>query len=144
MENAKAMRRLAVFALTWWVAVAAEVGAVGAAPGLAVTTAHGFELTTLGIAVHFLCTVAISAGIALGYLAKPQPTRAMPLALFTIVLGLVLDAVLTVPLFVGDFGVYFGKWTVWAGYGLAFVMIAAVGKLRNDRSMLFATERGVR
>ena len=136
------MKRLVLFSVAWWMLIAVEVGTVGAIPGLASKTEHGFVLTTVGIVVHFALTALVSGALAFGYVRrKGKPDfQAFPLAVSIVITGLALDALLTVPLFVKDFGAYFGKWTVWAGYVLAFGVVAAVGNIRARSSMVLPQE----
>jgi hypothetical protein len=131
-----------LFSLGWWMLIAAEIGAVGATPGLAVGTDHGFVLTAAGVLVHFALTALISAGLTLGYLRRAGISQTIPLAASVVVVGLALDAAVTAPLFVKDFGAYFGKWTVWVGYLLAFAVIVAVGKIRTRSSAALALHGG--
>src|SRR5689334_20565116 len=96
------MKRLLLFSMVWWMVCAVEVGTVGAIPALALRVEHGFVLTAVGVVVHFALLVCISVALALVYLRRYSQERGstVPLAVSTVLTGLALDALVTVPLFV--------------------------------------------
>ena len=44
-----------------------------------------------------------------------------------LIVGTILDAAITVPLFVKDYAMMFGKWSLWVGYALVIVIGGIVG-----------------
>ena len=116
----------------WWILAAMEVGAFSAAPSLATKTDHGFVFTSLGHGVHFAVTAAITAGLTMLFFRKAErgPARALEFAVLLVLVGLGLEAAITVPAFIHDYAAFFGRWTVWATYGLTMLVATAVGLMQ--------------
>ena len=117
----------------WWVLAAMEVGAFSAAPALATKTDHGFVFTSLGHGVHFAVTSVITAGLTLLYFRKAERgvARALEFAVLLVLVGLGLEAAITVPAFIHDYAAFFSRWTVWATYGLTMLVATLVGLLHG-------------
>ena len=106
-----------LFGLLWWVIVFIEVSIVGFTPHLAVLGDYGFTLLPLGIAVHFTAIACLAWCLARRYVNKQAATlrQGAQAALIMSIVGLVLDAVITVPFFVKSYEHYYSKWTLWVG-----------------------------
>ncbi len=52
---------------------------------------------------------------------EPTFKEGMFLGIYFILVGTILDVVVTVPLFVGSFSAYYGDWTLWVSFGLTVV-----------------------
>jgi hypothetical protein len=129
------MKKASLFGLLWWFLVATEVSVVNFGLGLGTQTEHGFVFLPAGVAVHLLLLAVIGAGMALLYFRKQTPSvREVATAALTIALvGLLLDAALTVPMFVKSYPAYFTKWTLWVGE-LIFLGAFTSASLRGQSS----------
>jgi hypothetical protein len=85
---------------------------------------HGFIFNPLGLAVHFIMVIGLSALFSYIYFRKRPGTfeDGIKFGLIVAGVGLILDAALTVPLFIKSYSAYFGKWSVWAGYILCVIV----------------------
>lgn len=120
----KIMKPLLIGVL-FWVLIATEVSIIGMRPELAAQTENGFVFNSTGIGVHFLLLAMITTVVAFFVFRKKSVTAmsGVKLGLVVIAVGLLLDVAITVPMFVKDYSFYFGKWTIWAGYALAVVVM---------------------
>lgn len=127
------MKKALLFGLLWWIIIFVEVSAIGFTPGLATQGEYGFTLLPAGIAAHFVIVAGLAWALARLYFRKVAadiPSAAKVAAIIAIV-GLVLDAVITVPFFVKDYAHYYSKWTLWVGLAL-FVGAFVVGSPRTS------------
>lgn len=123
------MKRALLFGILCWIFIFVEVSVIGFTPGLSILDEHGFTLQPLGITVHFLILIGLALFLSKQFYKKPVGGLS-PLLIGVIVIGtgFVLDALVTVPFFVKDYGHYYSKWTLWAGAALFVVVFAWIGK----------------
>lgn len=116
------MKKALLFGLLWWVIVFVEVSIVGFTPGLATMGEFGFTLLPVGVAIHFAVVTLLAWFLARFYFRKGGANlrEGIRAAAVMSVVGLLLDAVITVPFFVKSYEHYYSKWTLWAGL-LVFV-----------------------
>lgn len=133
------MKKLLLFGLLWWVLIFVEVSIIGFTPGFATMGDNGFTLLPMGIAIHFFLLAIFSAVLGKLYFSKkPFASQNALVAAATIVLiGLLLDALITVPFFVKSYSVYFSKWTLWTGVGVFIGVFYCIGKFKNRHDNSF-------
>lgn len=118
------MKRALLFGLLCWIIIFVEVSVIGFTPNLATRGEFGFTLLPAGIAAHFVFLGILAWAISRMYFRKSTgPLSRSPTAAGATVIatGFLLDAIVTVPMFVKDYGYYYSKWTLWVG---ALVFIA--------------------
>lgn len=114
----------------FWVLIATEVAIIGMRPELAAQTENGFVFNPTGMGVHFFLLSVITTVVAFFVFRKKSATaiNGVKLGLVVVAVGLLLDIIITVPMFVKSYPFYFGKWTIWAGYALA-VAVMGIGAM---------------
>lgn len=129
------MKRALIFGLLCWAFIFVEVSVVGFTPGLATMGEHGFTLEPLGVAIHFVVLAGLAWLLAKQFYKRPVTGLSVPVAGVIIIgTGFILDALVTVPFFVKDYGHYYSKWTLWAGAALFVVVFAWFGKANAHSS----------
>jgi hypothetical protein len=120
-ERPMFLKKCILPSLAWWIAISTEVGTLSAIPGLTVPVTFGFDFTKIGLLIHYLLVLAITALATFLVMRRPS-NRPSPVLFAATLIGtsLAIDAVVTAPLVVHSYAAYFGKWSVWLGYAMSF------------------------
>lgn len=128
--------KAAFFGILWWILIFVEVSAIGFTPGLATRGPSGLTLLPPGVALHFAALIGFTLLLAKFYFRGGDEAPSHPLftAAIIVLVGLGLDALITVPLFVKNYLLYFQKWTLWMGVIVFAATFYAAAKMTQAKS----------
>jgi phosphoglycerol transferase MdoB-like AlkP superfamily enzyme len=94
----------------------------------------GFKMTTgaLYYTIHYVFLVIITAIASLIYFKKAEKgaPQGLLLGIFFLVVGTILDALITVQLFVHNYS-FFASYYLWIGYGITLLMTILIGAVKK-------------
>jgi len=79
--------------------------------------------------IFWVILVPLTLGMAKWYFAKEKATvkNGLFLGLIALAVGVILDVIITVPLFVKSFSAFFGNWMMYVGYAELLLLCAYAG-----------------
>ncbi|HLD72600.1 MAG TPA: hypothetical protein VJA23_03365 [Candidatus Nanoarchaeia archaeon] len=111
-----------------WILIFMEVSIIMFIPGLSVLTQNIFHLVILPLLALF-CFVkyfkSTTASAKTGFLA----------GIYFLIIGTVLDLIITIPLFVKDYALFYSSWWLWAGYLEVMIIGTLAGNLKSKPKM---------
>ncbi len=124
------MKRNLWYGVILWAIIFVEVSVIGFTPTLATQGENGFVLLPMGLVLHFLLLATMAFLLATQYFKKatPSPKAGVKAAAVMVGVGLVLDALITVPFFVKSYVLFYTKWSLWVGIALVLIIFAWRGK----------------
>jgi len=96
-------------------------------------TMIGLGLSDFAVwAIHYVLLIPVVILIARNYYGSKDRVNGFVLGLVIVVVGIILDAIVTVPLFgSGDYGTYYSQGTLWVGIFEAIVICGVYDILRK-------------
>jgi hypothetical protein len=112
-----------LFGILFWIIIFAEVSIIGFTPGLATMKPNGFELNLYGQLIHFVVVLMIAFYFARAYFSGKPISFAdgLKFGITILIIGTILDMVITVPLFVKSYPAYYSDILLWIGYALSLI-----------------------
>lgn len=122
-----------LFGILFWLIIFVEVSIIGFSPDLSAMGPFGFEFNQTGQVIHFIAIVLIAAILARLYYKKENPPliEALQVALIILATGIILDVVITVPLFIKNYAVFFGDVNLWIGFVLGVLFFSVSGSYKS-------------
>lgn len=120
------LKQASLFGILFWLIIFVEISIIGFSPDLSVMGDHGFQFNQTGNIVHLIATALIAGLLARLYYKQEKPAfiDALQVAVVMVIVGLLLDVVITVPLFVKSYGAHFGDPNLWIGVTLSVLAFA--------------------
>ncbi|MFH1404542.1 MAG: hypothetical protein ABIH21_00395 [Patescibacteria group bacterium] len=130
-----------LFGILWWILIFVEVSIIGFIPALAERTDTSFIFNSAGWIIHFIAVIVI--GLVIAYFAfrsnKGGYINGIKLGVIMLIIATILDIIITVPLFVKDYGMFFADWKLWLGILLGILAIAVGAQLFGKKLPASAT-----
>ncbi len=94
---------------------------------------NGFQFNQTGIIIHLIATTLIAGILARLYYKQEKPAfiDALQVAVVMVIAGLILDVVITVPLFVKSYSAHFGSANLWIGVTLSVLAFAIASSYKS-------------
>ncbi len=117
------LKQSTLFGVLFWLIIFVEVSIIGFSPDLATMGEFGFEFNQTGNIIHLIAVTLIAAILARLYYKKDKPKfiDALQVGIVISLIGIILDAVITVPLFVKNYASFYGDPNLWIGITLAIL-----------------------
>ncbi len=103
-----------------WILIFVEVSIVMFIPGLPELVQRIVHFIALALFVGFLVNTYFKK-------VKPDLREGFLLGIFLLLVGTLLDIIITIPLFVKDYTGFYSSWWLWAGYLELLVVSSLVG-----------------
>ena len=84
--------------------------------------------------IHYIVLIFLVWLCAANYFKKAGPSAksGICLGIYFVIIGAILDAIVTVPLFVKDWGFY-SQWQLWVGYAVVIIVSILVGSALSKK-----------
>ncbi|MEK7680492.1 MAG: hypothetical protein AAB348_00360 [Patescibacteria group bacterium] len=115
-------KRAAGFGILIWVFIFVIISVLMFLPPLI-----GKELAIFGIL--WILLIPLTLMIAKWYFTKEKATAksGLFLGLISLLVGIILDSIITIPLFVKSYSAFFGNWIMYVGYGELVILCVYAG-----------------
>lgn len=102
-------------------------------PDLSSMGVHGFAFNQAGYIVHMIAIVLIAALLARLYYKETSPEfiDALQVAVLMAVIGVILDVIITVPIFIDRYTAFFADPTYWIGMTLTIFTFSLSGSYKS-------------
>ncbi len=118
-----------------WILIFVEVSIIMFIPGLSELTQNCLHLIILPLLALF-CFIkyfkSSTASAKNGFLA----------AVYFLVIGTILDLVITIPLFVKDYALFYSSWWLWIGYLEVLIIGALAGHFKSSSAVKGTKKKG--
>ena len=119
------IKKIFQYGILYWILIFVEVSIIGFIPLFASMGENGFEFNSTGNIVYFLAIILTAAFLGMSYFKKEKKVElldAVKAFAAIAVIGLALDAIVTVPLFVKSYSSFYGNSSLWLS--IVFALIA--------------------
>lgn len=93
----------------------------------------GLESGLFYYIIHYILAIILAGIVALIYFKKEKADfgKGILVGIVFAITGIILDLIITVPLFVKDYGLMFGDLGLWVGVILGILTVGVVGAIKN-------------
>ena len=134
------MKTKITYGILWWIIIFVEVSILGFIPFFATMENNQIMFNTKGYIIHFIFIALLALGLARTYYKNNRSgwRQGVALALVITAVSFLLDAIVTVPLFVKDYGMFYSSWSLWLSVAISCAMFIIGSEFFKQKAQIDA------
>jgi|GEM_PF-1695655 len=127
------LKQAFLFGILFWLTIFVEISIIGSSPDLSSTGTGGFVFNQMGHTVHLIAIALIAALLARLYYKDSRPAfiDALQVAVLMALIGIILDIMITVPVFINSYTAFFADPNYWIGTTLTIFAFSLSGSYKS-------------
>ncbi len=124
------------YGVLMWLIIFVSMSIIGFTPALATMSDAGFELNAWGYTAHFIVLTVLVWVLTNMYFKSVKKGKfedGIKAGAVIVLTGVLLDIIITIPLFVKDYALYFSDYLLWAGILYAILLFGIFASVERNK-----------